>query len=200
LSNNHSEGAKCYLLIAKICLAKGQLKRSFRNIERAYEILKNALVKMDTQEYNNIFMNHPYYMDISIQKVKIFNRQLKHDLALKELQISKKIAKLKVEHLHSRTVLATIYEEQAAILICLGETVSFEEYLTKAISIREEEIGKFNIPNAISYSNLYKYLRVLNDAEDALAYHHKAVEIFARFPSDHPNAWIIHLSNGLYFF
>jgi hypothetical protein len=75
---------------------------------------------MDTKDYNNIFMNHPYYMEISIQKVKIFNRQLKHDLALKELRISKKIAKMKIENMHSKVILAAIYEEQAAILICMG--------------------------------------------------------------------------------
>jgi hypothetical protein len=34
--------------------------------------------------------------------------------------------------------MATVYEEQAAILICLGETISFEEYLNKAINIRTE--------------------------------------------------------------
>lgn len=96
--------------------------------------------------------------------------------------------------------MATVYDEQAAVLICLGETVSFEDCLTRAIAIREEEMGKFNIPNAIAYSNLYKYLRVLNDPEDAIAYHHQAVEIFSRFPSDHPHAWIVHLSNGLHFF
>lgn len=35
-------------------------------------------------------------------------------------------------------------------------------------------MGKYNIPNAICYANLYKHLRVLNDSEDALTYHHKA--------------------------
>ena len=70
-------------------------------------------------------MNHPYYMDISLQKVKIFNRQLKHDLALRELTIIKKIAKRKIDNMHSKTILANIYEENAQILICQGETVSF---------------------------------------------------------------------------
>jgi hypothetical protein len=61
-------------------------------------------------------------------------------------------------------------------------------------------MGKYNIPNAISYSNLYKHLRNLNDSEDAAGYHFKAMEIFARFPSDHPSSWILHFSNGLAFF
>ena len=86
------------------------------------------------------------------------------------------------------------------MLVCMGETVSFEEYITRAIEIREEEMGKYNIPNAISYSNLYKHLRNLNDSEEAANYHFKAMEIFARFPSDHPSSWILHFSNGLAFF
>lgn len=96
VASNHSEGAKCYLLMGKVCLAKGELKRSFKHIERAYEILRSALVKIDSKEYNNVFMGHPYYMEITLLKAKVFNRQLRHDLALKELQIARKIAKLKV--------------------------------------------------------------------------------------------------------
>jgi len=42
-------------------------------------------------------------------------------------------------------------------------------------------------------------MRYLNDFEEAMKYHYKATEIFSRFPPDHPNAWIIHLSNGLTF-
>lgn len=54
-------------------------------------------------------MNHPYYTEIVLSKVKIFNRQLKHDLALKELQIIKKIAKRSGDASHSKHNLATIY-------------------------------------------------------------------------------------------
>ena len=32
----HSEGARCYLLLAKISLAKGELKNAFVNIETSY--------------------------------------------------------------------------------------------------------------------------------------------------------------------
>jgi hypothetical protein len=35
------------LLLAKIGLAKGELKKSFGRIERAFEILRSALVKFD---------------------------------------------------------------------------------------------------------------------------------------------------------
>lgn len=58
-------------------------------------------------------------------------------------------------------------------------------------------MGKFNIPNAICFSNLFKYIRYLGDYEGALKHHLTAVEIFARFPPDHPNSWMIHLSNAI---
>ncbi len=61
-------------------------------------------------------------------------------------------------------------------------------------------MGKYNIPNAISYSNLFKFMLNINDFETAKDYHLKATEIFSRFPVDHPNFWIIHLSNALVFF
>jgi hypothetical protein len=59
------------------------LKTAFKHIEQAQLILKKALVKIDNAEYNKILINSPIYMDIIMHKVKIFNRQLKHDLALK---------------------------------------------------------------------------------------------------------------------
>jgi len=59
------------------------LKTAFKHIEQAQIILKKALVKIDNAEYNKILINSPIYMDIIMHKVKIFNRQLKHDLALK---------------------------------------------------------------------------------------------------------------------
>lgn len=61
-------------------------------------------------------------------------------------------------------------------------------------------MGKYNIPNAISFSNLFKYLKYTNDFENAIKYHQKSTEIFSRFPPDHPNTWVLHLSNGLIFY
>lgn len=39
-----------------------------------------------------------------------------------------------------------------------------------------------------------------NDIDTALMYHLKATEIFSRFPNDHPNFWVIHLSNAMIYF
>ena len=61
-------------------------------------------------------------------------------------------------------------------------------------------MGKYNIQNAISYSNLFKFMLNLGDMETALDYHLKATEIFSRFPADHPNFWVIHLSNAMVYF
>jgi hypothetical protein len=56
-------------------------------------------------------MQSPIYLDISLHKVKIFNRQLKHDLALKELKIIKQLAKRKIGKEEGGGLLASIYEE-----------------------------------------------------------------------------------------
>jgi hypothetical protein len=71
------------------------------------------LVKVDNKEYNKVLMNSPTYMDINLHKVKVFNRQLRHDLALRELKIIKKVAKIKIDNEYNSSLLATIYEEQA---------------------------------------------------------------------------------------
>ena len=58
-------------------------------------------------------------------------------------------------------------------------------------------MGEYNMPNAIAYSNLFKYLQLLNDTEGALEYHHKSSKIFLRFSSNHPNVWVVHLSTAI---
>ena len=35
-------------------------------------------------------------------------------------------------------------------------------------------MGKYNIPNAVAYSNLFKFMENLNDHETALKYHLQA--------------------------
>ena len=64
-------------------MAKGELRNAFKHIEESIEILRTALLKVDSKQYNLVFVNHPLYAEINIFKAKIFNRQLKHDLALK---------------------------------------------------------------------------------------------------------------------
>ena len=121
----HSEGAKCFTIIAKVFLAKGELKGAFENIDLAYRVLKSCLVKLENDSYNEIFMQHPYYLDIHLHRIKIYNRQLKHDMALKELDLLKRIVKIKCEHTHSETDLASVYEEEAQSLLCGGSIDEF---------------------------------------------------------------------------
>lgn len=39
-------------------------------------------------------MQHPQYLEISILRAKVYNRQQKHQLALKELQMLQRLVKL----------------------------------------------------------------------------------------------------------
>ena len=48
----HSEGAKCLTIIAKVHLAKGELKNAFEQIDMACRILRDCLVKLETTSYN----------------------------------------------------------------------------------------------------------------------------------------------------
>lgn len=157
-------------------------------------------MKIDNKEYNSILLNNPLYIDINLHRAKIYNRQLKHDLALKELKILRKVAEIKRDKHHSSSVLASVFEEEAQIELCNGETDEFEDKILDAITIRQTEMGQYNILNAIAYSNLFKFMMNLDDMETAMEYHFKATEIFSRFPSDHPNFWVIHLSNALIYF
>jgi hypothetical protein len=200
LVNFHSEGARCYLLLTKISLAKGELKSAFENVEQSLTILRNTLLKVDNKAYNAVYVNNPLYIEINLHKAKIFNRQLKHDIALKELKVLKKVAELRRDKHHNSTLLAAVFEEEAQIELCAGDKENFEGKLTEAIAIREVEMGKYNVPNAITYSNLFKFMLSCNDKETALKYHLLAVEIFSRFPADHPNFWIVHFCNALLYF
>jgi tetratricopeptide (TPR) repeat protein len=197
-AEGNSEGAKCHILLAKIALAKGELKRASTHIEKATSILKNSPIKFNDPEYDKVLMRHPLYLEISILRAKVYNRQQRHHLALKELQMLQRLVKLQKPY--NVTLLANLEEEEAEILVCLGETQNFESCVLRSVQLREQAMGRFNIPNAISFSNLFKYLRYTNDFESSVKYHQKSTEIFSRFPPDHPNAWVMHLSNGLIFF
>ena len=77
---------------------------------------------MDNKEYNKIFVNNPLYIEINLNRAKIYNRQLKHDIALKELKMLKKVAELRRDKHHNSSLLASVFEEEAQILLCTGET------------------------------------------------------------------------------
>lgn len=120
-------------------------------------------MKADTKEYNSILVNNPLYIEIKLHRAKIFNRQLKHDLALKELTLLRKVAEIRKETYQNSSLLAMVFEEEAQVKLCSGETETFEENILNAIDIREGEMGRFNIPNAVSYCNLFKFMLNLND-------------------------------------
>ena len=42
-------------------MAKGELRNAFKHIEESIEILRTALLKVDSKQYNLVFVNHPLY-------------------------------------------------------------------------------------------------------------------------------------------
>ena len=77
-------------------------------------------MKVNNKEYNTVLVNNPLYIEINLHRAKIFNRQLKHDIALKELKLLKKIAEIKRDKHHSSSTLASVFEEEAQIELCTG--------------------------------------------------------------------------------
>lgn len=63
--------------------------------------------------------------------------------------------------------------------------------------MRERALGRYNIPNAICYANLARHMICMQDLATAESYHFQATELFSKWSADHPNSWIVMLSNGL---
>ena len=55
------------------------------------------------------------------------------------------------------------------------EIYEFDEFFSQAISLREKQIGFYNLPNAISYCNYAKYLIMFKDFTKAKSCLDKAV-------------------------
>jgi hypothetical protein len=70
-------------LLAKIALAKGELRRASTHIENATRILKEWVMKGKDPEYDRVLMRHPIFLEISMLRAKVYNRQQTHELALK---------------------------------------------------------------------------------------------------------------------
>ena len=51
----------------------------------------------------------------------------------------------------------------------------FDEYFKKAISLREKQVGLYNIANAVAYCNYAKFLLVYKDIDGASKAIEKAV-------------------------
>lgn len=66
-----------------------------------------------------------------------------------------------MEGYESHTLLAAAYEQFAEVFASEGDR-KFEDYFDKSISLREKQMGHYNIFNAVSYCNYAKYLLLLN--------------------------------------
>lgn len=73
------------------------------------------------------------------------------------------------------------------------------EYFEKAISIREKQMGQYNLFNAVGYCNYAKYLMLLNELKSAAENLAKAVQIFSCLSNDHPINWVVHFANGVFY-
>lgn len=60
-------------------------------------------------DYDRVLMHHPIFLEISMLRAKVYNRQQKHDLALKELQMLQRLVKLHKPF--NVTLLANLEEE-----------------------------------------------------------------------------------------
>ena len=74
--------------------------------------------------------------------------------------------------------------------------MEYEQLILQAIEVRTRLMGRSNILNAISFSKLSMFARLLGDRKDALQYHSKAMELFSKFSANHPNSWIMYLSSA----
>lgn len=71
-----------------------------------------------------------------------------------------------------------------------GNAIEFENCYEKAIYLREKEMGRYNILNAIANCSLAKYLVFTNDPDTAEHRVTDSLEIFGHFHKDHPNFWV----------
>ena len=111
-------------------------------------------------------------------------------MSLKDISVVKEVLNQKMENL-SHTILADIYELEAENAAMNQQMYDFDYYFTEAISLRENQIGIYNIANAICYCNYAKYLIIFKDIPKAEQCLEKAVEIFSHFSDDHPIKWLL---------
>jgi len=66
-----------------------------------------------------------------------------------------------MEGYESHSLLSSVYEQIAEVYAGMGHK-KFIDFFDKAISLREKQMGKYNIHNAVCYCNFAKYLMLLN--------------------------------------
>lgn len=59
---------------------------SFEIIEKAEEVLRKAIVKKEDEKYLKLFHDSEIFIEIRLQKLKLYNKQKNHDLCLKEIE------------------------------------------------------------------------------------------------------------------
>ena len=73
---------------------------------------------------------------------------------------------VKMDGYECHNLLAAVYEQFAEVYASKGSS-DFFNYFEKAISLREKQMGQYNLFNAVSYCNYAKYLLLINQTEAA---------------------------------
>ena len=66
-------------------------------MEEAIQTLRAALLKKNEEQYIRFFEEHRMTLEIKLHRVRIYMKQLKHDLCLKEIDNIKAIVSKKPE-------------------------------------------------------------------------------------------------------
>lgn len=93
--------------------------------------------------------------------------------------------------------MASLLEEKGFTSGLDKEKKDLTAFILKAIALREKQIGEINMPNAISYCTMAKFMSIRGKITEAEKYLNKAIKIFSKFPSNHPNIWIPYLIKSL---
>lgn len=67
-----------------------------------------------------------------------------------------------------------------------------------AIYLREKQLGKYNLPNAVTYANYAKHLILAGAFDDAAKMLNECTQIFGCFSQDHPITWLLLYCTGLF--
>ena len=99
------------------------------------KILRKSLVKKQEIRYFRIYENSPIYGQIIFQRSKLYQKQLKFDLALRDLNWLEDSLKNKLDKADAHTLFADIHEEYGAIYNGLKNAEKFVESYNTAINM-----------------------------------------------------------------
>ncbi len=141
-------------------------------------------------------------MDTKLYECKIKNKKAvemkTHGIVLREIKKLEETAIKKLKNADGVGYLPVIYEEMGNTYLCQKDMNNFLKYCEKAISLRNNEMGKYNTNNAICMCHMAKHLIYTEKFESASAYLSKSFEIFSHYATNHPYFWVHFSARGYY--